>query len=111
MTGREKRESEKILDSVYNAVRGLDKLLWNGQQWAVIDIEDYVWGIKKNLDEVVKQFKKEVKYEDTTTCCGGGCGCHDEENVKEPFIDPPLVDNKEWKITPTVVSIPLLKNG
>lgn len=93
---RENRPSENTLNSVILSVRSLDKLLWHGQKWAVQDIEEYVGCIKRDLDELVKQFKKEVGHEDPPT--DFQCGCCNRppiEDLLRPIGD--LLQSNEKK--------------
>lgn len=104
-TARESRPSELTFNSIANAVRGLDKLLWYGQQYHVDDIQEYADIIKTSLDVMLRQYKQEVKYEEKTDCCDGGCGCHGT-----PFVDP-VFEKKDWYVTPIIPEPLKPKNG
>lgn len=110
---REKRPSEKTLDTVFHLVRSLDIEVWRGEKYGVEDVEENVAHIKRYLDEMVTQFKTEVKYvEPPKKECS--CGCGDTVMTQpemlnkfgsllsnKPFPEPPL-KKPEWQTTPIV---------
>ena len=96
MCNRESKPSERMLDDIYRHVRGLDKLIWNGNSGSTQDIEEYVAVIKVRLDEMVQQFKMEVagiKFPDTVSV----------PVQRQTFEDP---KPKEWRCTPIVNPLP-----
>ena len=72
----------------------MDIELWTGEKYRVQDIEENVVLAKRYLDELLKQFKEEVGYVDSTT------NPNEPSNAK-PWVDP-VFKRKEWYITPTV---------
>jgi len=107
---REKRPSEKSLDTVFSLVRGLDVQLWTGEKYRVEDVEENVSSIKRYLDELVTQFKQEVGYVEPPP---------KPTNFSPPLNTqiPPRIDElmkqlsappkpKEWHCTPIVPEPP-----
>jgi len=97
---REKRPSEKTLDTVFSLVRSLDVQLWTGEKYRVEDVEENVVSIKRYLNELVTQFKQEVGYVEP-------------EQRTANVSTPPVIDDlmkqlsappkpKEWHCTPIV---------
>jgi len=58
---REPRTSELVLNTIFNQVRNLDKMLWSGKRCFVAEIWEDVEQIKKNLDRLEEEFEKEVE--------------------------------------------------
>lgn len=106
---REKRPSEKTLDTVFSLVRSLDVQLWTGEKYRVEDVEENVSSIKRYLDELVTQFKQEVGYTPTPT----PTNFSSPPNTKTPLIIDDLIKHlsspskpKEWHCTPIVPETP-----
>jgi len=57
-TCREKRESEKTFDQVWNEMRSLTICVWYGKH-LLDSVQEHVDLIKQNMDRVVEQMKEE----------------------------------------------------
>lgn len=89
MTNREKRPSEKIVDTIYSCIRNVDVLVWNGQPANITDLEEYTKSIKYHLDEMLSQYKTEVGYSPVVN------------QNPTMFIDPPH-KTSDWYATPLI---------
>jgi hypothetical protein len=89
---REKRPSEKILDSLFSIFRSLDIELWTGEKYRVQDVEENVNIAKQYLDDLLRQFKSEVGYVDSQLTTNPNT---------TPWVDPTF-KKKEWYVTPIV---------
>ena len=91
---REKRPSEKTLDTVFSVIRSIDVEIWTGEKYRVHDVEENVSLVKRYLDELVNQFKQEVGYTNSAV-----------KPVEVPNVKPwvePVFKKKEWYSTPLV---------
>lgn len=87
-TCREKRDSEKKLDTVFNVVRSLDVKVWSGQKHFIEDIKEDVEVIKRYLDSMVEEYEIE-------------CGVKKRKpTVPQPnlsnLLEPTPPINKDW---------------